>query len=35
MRTTIEPYEALFEPGPAAPLNDDVMIGGSSSEVRQ
>jgi hypothetical protein len=31
----VEPYEALFEPGPAAPLNDDVMIGGSSSEVRQ
>jgi hypothetical protein len=34
-RTTIEPYEALFEPGPAVPLNDDVMIGGSSSGVRQ
>jgi hypothetical protein len=31
----MEPYEALFEPGPAAPLNDDVMIGTSSGEVRQ
>jgi hypothetical protein len=31
----IEPYEALFEPSPSAPLNDDVMIGARPSEVRQ
>jgi hypothetical protein len=31
----MEPYEALFEPGPAVPLNDDVMIGASSNGVRQ
>jgi hypothetical protein len=31
----MEPYEALFEPGPSAPVNDDVMIGASSNGVRQ
>ena len=34
-QTVMAPYEALFEPGPGAPLNDDVMIGASSNEVRQ
>jgi hypothetical protein len=34
-QNTLAPYEALFEPGPGTPLNDDVMIGTSANEVRQ
>jgi hypothetical protein len=35
-RNLMEPYgEALFEPGTASPLNDDVLIGVRPNEVRQ